>query len=131
MLRHGDRQMGAAYIRDALAMAESMPESLEYAPALLAMAELVGLEDAPEAMAYARQAIQAGRTAELQAEAYLFMATADAATGRPGLASENAQRALRIAERLGSPWLVNQARQVSSPVPPDQQVGGSRAARPR
>jgi tetratricopeptide (TPR) repeat protein len=109
MIRHADPAMGAACLRQALGMAESMPESLEYAPVLLAVAEMVGLQDVPAAMAYAQQAIAVGRTAELEAQAHIFMATIHAAAGRPEAASEHAQHALRIAEQLASPWLADQA----------------------
>jgi len=112
MLRHGDQAMGAAYIREALAIAESMRETLEYAPALLAMAELVGQQDLSSAIAYAEQAIEVGRAAELEAQAHIFLAAAHAVSGRTDAAREHAQRAVRVAEQLGSPWLVEQATDV-------------------
>ena len=99
-------------------MAESMTESLEYAPALLAMAELAGADDVSAAIAYAQQSIDVGRTAELQTEAHLFMASALVGTDRAEAARDHAERALHLAERLGSPWLADQARGLVPNSPP-------------
>jgi tetratricopeptide (TPR) repeat protein len=106
----GEETAAAEQMEQALALAEAMPRSFEYAPTLLAVAERRWRQgDLESATAYAERFLAAGMTAEVTVEARVVLATCHALAGRLDLAAPHAAEALALAERLGSPRLLGWA----------------------
>jgi tetratricopeptide (TPR) repeat protein len=104
LLRSGDAAGGAASITHAAELAEGLPESLEYAPTLLAQAELqLRSGDAEAGLAFAQRVFDAPHTAIVGIEADVLRAELLAVLGRPIEAQRAARTALRAAEQLGAP----------------------------
>jgi tetratricopeptide (TPR) repeat protein len=111
MLRMGDVDAAAVALRRAADIAWSMPTSNEYAPTVLALAELQhlqGLDD--DARANASSALRAGGPVTLRIEIHSFFAELEIAAQNPRLAVPHVEAALHLAEQLGSPYLRGLAR---------------------
>jgi predicted ATPase len=101
-LRYRDAVEGARYIQTALKLANTMPASLEYAPTLLADAELMRQDDPTQAIERAHAALQAARTTPTQAEAHSFLAATYEAAGNSDRAREHIGAVSSMTERLRS-----------------------------
>ena len=116
LLRRGAISEASSLIEDVLALAESMPLSLEYAPSLLAKAELLAADDLAAAINYAEKPLHEARTLETLLETHLFLAMAYFAAGQPHRALDHAEGATALADRTGSPWLSQQVLRVKTTV---------------
>jgi tetratricopeptide (TPR) repeat protein len=106
----GDRALAAAEIKHALALAETMTETLEYAPTLLAAAELRVMEaDFEQALVLAMRALERAKPVEQVIEAHLVVAELQAEVGQQTRAAFHAAEAVRHAETLGSRRLLARA----------------------
>jgi tetratricopeptide (TPR) repeat protein len=108
LLKQGALADATAQIEQALALARTMPRSLEYAPALLAMAELAHGVDPTRAIRYGKQALERARTAELMWQAHMFLAMAYCAAGDGAASVRHVACAARLAEQTRSWWLSDQ-----------------------
>jgi len=110
-----ERTTAAQSIQTALDLAEQMPESLELAPTLLAMAEWYLEEHDPaQAVAFAERARHRARPLECIIESEIMLARAYFALNRPVQASTHASEATAHAERLGAPHLIALAHSASA-----------------
>jgi tetratricopeptide (TPR) repeat protein len=100
--RRGDPS-GREHVERACALGRTMPRSIEYPPALLALAELTADDDPVGAISLAEQALAPAPTAEHLVEARLLLATQCARLGRPEEALAHAAAGLEVAERLDAP----------------------------
>lgn len=115
LLRSGDAVDGAASIAHAAELAEGMPESLEYAPTLLAQAELeLRRGDAEAGLGFVQRVFDVPRTAIVGIEADALQAELLSAVGRRIEAQRAAHTALRAAEQLGAPALLRMAQRAAS-----------------
>jgi DNA-binding SARP family transcriptional activator len=111
----GQRTAAEAEIREALALAETMPETLEYPPTLLAMAELHACEGRfSKALQLARQSLDQTRPVDQLVEAHVVLAQIHQALGQGADAAEHAAEAVVHAGRLDSPRLLSLAHLVSA-----------------
>jgi tetratricopeptide (TPR) repeat protein len=110
LLRLGHIEEAAAQLNACMALTTTMPESLEVAPTLVAVAELHYQNDRQAAIGHAERGLHAARTAEATAQAHVFLARAYAADEAPRAALEHARDAERIAERYAGLWFGLRAR---------------------
>jgi DNA-binding SARP family transcriptional activator len=110
LVRVFDDREGAIYLREASAMVQTMPQTVEYAPTLLALAQLARVTgDVTEGLEYARQAGELGGTAEFQVELRCLLAELLITSGQADVAVARAAEGVPIAEQLGSPRLLGLA----------------------
>jgi tetratricopeptide (TPR) repeat protein len=110
----GDRAAAAEAIQTALDLAELMPESLEHAPTLLAMAEWCLEEGNPtQALMFSERALDHAKPLESLIEAEIVMTRVYLALNCPIQASAHASEAAARAEALGAPRLLALAHGVS------------------
>jgi DNA-binding SARP family transcriptional activator/tetratricopeptide (TPR) repeat protein len=110
LVHTGAVEDGAGHVRHALTLAEQIPESLEYAPTLLARARLQRLSgDSAGALATAAQVVGIAHTAEFAVEARVAYAELLLAEGRAGEAEALVHAAILVAEGLGAPVLLGAA----------------------
>jgi tetratricopeptide (TPR) repeat protein len=122
-LVRSDQARAEAAIGEALLLAQTMPQTLEYAPTLLAMAQLrASSADLDGALRYAQQSVDCARTAEQLTEVHIELARLKLVAGDAESAAANAATAVTFAERLGSPRLLSlaylvaaQSRQTTDP----------------
>jgi DNA-binding SARP family transcriptional activator len=106
LLRGFNDPGGATYIRGAAAIASSMPQTLEFAPTLLALAHVASAEGRTgEGLAFARQALERGGTTEQQVEIRCALTELLTTEGQAELGESRAREAVALAEQLGSPRL--------------------------
>lgn len=106
-LRHGDIALATADLDRATAIAESIPDTLEYAPALLASAELMAARgELGEGLRLAELALERARTVEQVAEAELLLCELNLRFGDPVAAASHARGALIQAQTLAAPRLL-------------------------
>jgi tetratricopeptide (TPR) repeat protein/transcriptional regulator with XRE-family HTH domain len=109
-LLQGDQVGAEAELCSALALAETIPEALEYAPTLLAMAELrCELDDLESALDFAERSLEHARPVEHRAEAHLLLASLRRRAGDRARASAHVVEATAQANRLQSPRLLSLA----------------------
>jgi DNA-binding SARP family transcriptional activator len=97
-------------IESALRLAEAISQTLEYSPALLAMAQLSASRDDLEgALRYAQQSLESASTAEQLAEVHIELSHLKLAAGDPDSAVATAASAITYAERFRSPRLLGLA----------------------
>jgi len=102
----GDPRAAHAEIEAGLTIAQAIPESLEYAPMLLAGAELWLEDDEPtRALRLAETALESAATVEHRVEAHVLLAGLHLGLGHGSLARAHAAEAIAGSERLGSPRL--------------------------
>jgi DNA-binding SARP family transcriptional activator/tetratricopeptide (TPR) repeat protein len=100
----------AADINAAAALAETVAETLEYAPTLLARAELgIADGDLEAALEFAQRSLRGRGTLDQLVEAHLVLAQLHSLLGRPVEASTQAASAVAQAARLASPRLLSLA----------------------
>jgi tetratricopeptide (TPR) repeat protein len=110
LLEEGQRDAAAQALMSALELAETMPETFEHAPALLAVAELSAqMGDTQAALARAEAAREASRTAEHTVESNTFLGGLLIQTGDLRRAETLILAAQQLAERLASPRLLGHA----------------------
>jgi tetratricopeptide (TPR) repeat protein len=125
----GECVSAAADLAEALSLAETMPETLEYAPTLLATAELCAHQGQfDRALTLATQALEHARTQDLIIEANIVVAELQLAQGDPAVADEHAAEAVARAGRLGAPRLLSRAHLISAQVAQGSDADGARAA---
>lgn len=105
-LRYGDAVEGARYLHAALELAGTMQASVEYAPTLLALAELTRASDLTQSNQRATAALEAAKTVLDQAQAHALLADLCAAVGDADNATEHRKAAQTLSERLGTPLRV-------------------------
>jgi DNA-binding SARP family transcriptional activator/Tfp pilus assembly protein PilF len=116
-----DRDSAAIEIEQAVALAEAMPETLEYAPTLLVAAELRAMDsDFEAALALAKRSLECAKPLEQLIEAHILLAHIAVGLGDPALATAHATEAVGQAQNLGSRRLLALA-----------QLAAARAARGR
>ena len=103
LLRSGKLDCGAALVREAMALAKTMPESLEYAPTLLALAETHAQEQPDVTMDLVEAALAGRLTVEMQVEAHALAVTTCLALQHSDGAGAHAEQAVALAERLKTP----------------------------
>jgi len=97
-------------IEDAYELARKMPESLEFAPSLLAMARLRAHQgDRATAIQVGLEALANARPVQQLLEANAFVGTLYLECGQLDLARKHADEAVSQALQLGSPWLLSGA----------------------
>jgi tetratricopeptide (TPR) repeat protein len=106
----GDLERWKLEVHRAFQLAQAMQHSLEYAPAALAMAELLSqdgdLADAEEA---ASVALERAGPLSVRSEAHSLLACITTAAGHPDRAQSHAVEAIKAADRLRSPLLLSRA----------------------
>src|SRR5262249_33045530 len=113
LMQDGD-PASAPLILQAARLAESMPESLEYAPTILAQAEAHAADaDLGMAVDFARRAVDINGTLEFKCEARLVLADLLLAVGSHDAGRAVAAEAMAAATQLNSPSLLARAHQVS------------------
>jgi class 3 adenylate cyclase/tetratricopeptide (TPR) repeat protein len=118
LLEHGRPEEAARYICAAVTLVRSMPGSLQYAPTLLAQAELEFATQPTSAIERAAAALEAARAVDVRLAAHLFLARAFLQTEQARPAVHHADRAIELAEASGSAWLIQQARRLHATVAP-------------
>jgi len=109
-LRAHDQRAGALHLEQAFELAQTMTETLEHAPTLLAMAELRADETRlDEALALARHALERARPVEQIADVHVFLSRLYLMLGDQPSANRHAVEALAYALRLGSARLLSTA----------------------
>jgi tetratricopeptide (TPR) repeat protein len=109
-LHLGNEDVAAREIGAGRALAETMPERLEYSFALLASAELaLASAAAGDAVGYAEQALQVARTAESSIRARATLTMALLVSGQVATAGDQRDELLQAAEQFGSPMLLGLA----------------------
>jgi tetratricopeptide (TPR) repeat protein len=103
LLRLGDREAATDILGRTLDLAEQIPLSIEYAPTLLAVAELRRPHDLADALRLAERALQAPRTAETAIEIGASLASWYVDAGRLDDAVQQVAVTLAAAERLHAP----------------------------
>ena len=117
LVRTGDDALGAEHIRRAVALAEGMPESLEYAPTLLAHALLQQQSgDSAGALTTVERAVNIPHSVEFAVQARARYAEMLLADGRASEARTVATVAIQAAESLGAPLLLSTAYRTASRV---------------
>ncbi len=107
LVRGGQVKAGAEHTRNAVTLEEQMLESLEFAPTLLAEAEVHWRQGfTSSALSLVERALAGPHTAELGVEAHALHAELLLAAQRPAAAEAEATAALDIAEGLGGPLLL-------------------------
>ena len=103
----GRTARAAAELQSAYTLCQSIPETLEYAPTLLALAELALQQaDLPVALTYANQALEAARPVEHVLAAHVMLARIQTLARAHRRARSHVAKALGAAETLASPvWL--------------------------
>ncbi|HEY1295046.1 MAG TPA: AAA family ATPase [Chloroflexota bacterium] len=125
----GDREVAAADLGEALALAETMPETLEYAPTLLAMAELrTDVGDLDGALDLALKSLEQARPLEQSVEARTVLARICLAQRDVPRAIAHATEAIDLATRLGSPRLMSLAHLVFAESMAEQDAERARGA---
>jgi len=105
-LRMGDRIAAAADIERALALAETIPETLEYGPTLLAKAELCLHEgNLVSALGFGIQALIRTRPVDQIVEAHIILSQVHLALGHVDEAQSHADQGVALATRLDAPRL--------------------------
>jgi class 3 adenylate cyclase/tetratricopeptide (TPR) repeat protein len=94
----------AEHIQAACTLGETMPRSLEYAPTLLAAAELAVLDAPRDAADLAERVISLGSSVEVHIEARALAVRAFVALARLDRADFHADQAVELATRLGTPY---------------------------
>jgi DNA-binding SARP family transcriptional activator len=106
----GDRVAAAAEIGGALALSETMSETLEHAPTLRVMAELFASRDqSDQALKMAMQSLDQTQSVEQLAEVHVVLAQIQQTRGDSSAAERHASEAVAQASRLGSPRLLCRA----------------------
>jgi DNA-binding SARP family transcriptional activator len=106
----GDISAASIAIEDGYELARAMPESLEYAPSVLAMAQLRARQNATsDAMDLAKAALAECRTVEHLANTNTVLAELYVDRGEIELAGVHAREAATKAEALSSAWLLSRA----------------------
>ncbi len=106
----GDHAGAAAELDVALALAEQMTETLEYATTLVAVAgACLDAGDLPRALRLSERSVRCARTVEQEIEAHILLTLLDLATQRQEPATAHAAEAVAQAEHLGSPRLLSLA----------------------
>jgi len=104
LLRSGQLEEAAAQLEACLKLAATMPQSLEFAPSLLAIAELARMRSEPSAMEYAQLSSQAASTPESAVLAQHFIMCLALQDHLVDDARQAAGAALAIAERHPEAW---------------------------
>jgi tetratricopeptide (TPR) repeat protein len=111
----GDLANAAIEIGEALDLAETMADTLEYAPTVLAMAEMrVFKGQLEEALALASTSLKRTRPVDHLVEAHVVLTNIQLARGDASAAATHAAEALSYASRLGSPRLLSLANRASA-----------------
>jgi predicted ATPase/DNA-binding SARP family transcriptional activator len=106
----GNTAPAAVHLEEALRLASSMPESIEYAPSLLAMGHLRAAQhELDVAIDFARESLDRARQLQHQAEANIALANFFLKGGDADASSRHAAAALGQATTLRCPWLVSAA----------------------
>jgi tetratricopeptide (TPR) repeat protein len=109
-VRVGDRVQAEADIGAVLALAETMPETLEYAPTLLAAAELrAEVGDLDGALDLASRSLEEARPLDQIVEAHIGLGRVSLARRDVPSAVAHSSRAVGQATLLGSPRLISLA----------------------
>jgi tetratricopeptide (TPR) repeat protein len=117
LLAIGQAAEGAVHIRHAVALAEAMPDSLEYARALFALVELeADLGQTEAALSTAARALEARHSAVFGVEARVRYAELLLVAGKTEHAEAQASMAMQAAEALGGPLLLAIASRISGEV---------------
>ena len=117
LIRTGEDTVGAAHIQRALTLVEGMPETLEFAPTLLAQAQLQQQTgDSEGAVATVERVVSISHTAEFAVHARVVYAEVLLAGGRAREAEAAARAAIQAAESLGAPLLLGAAYRTASGV---------------
>jgi tetratricopeptide (TPR) repeat protein len=110
LLRTHEVAAGAAQIQQAVTVAETMPDSLEYNPTLLALAELKAHQgDIHAALRAVDGVLGTLNPAPLRAEAEVLYSELLLLAGRLDDADRHAALAMALAETLGAPLLLGMA----------------------
>jgi tetratricopeptide (TPR) repeat protein len=113
LLRQGNPESSVS-LASALALADEIPESIEVAPTLVAAGEAQLADRPAEALVLLDRGLAARPTADVAIEAHALAAQAAMALGRSADGRRHAQTSVRLAQRMGSPWLIALAERASA-----------------
>ncbi|MBV9359444.1 MAG: AAA family ATPase [Chloroflexi bacterium] len=128
LLAMGELPRARSQIESALALAEQIPEVLDFAPAVLVAAELELTVDARRARALAERALAHARPVEHVLNAHLVLSEIYRVLDGRQLASDHATLALEQASYLRAPRLLARAQLAVARLNADQQRHGRAAA---
>jgi DNA-binding SARP family transcriptional activator len=110
LLLLGDRPRAGIELERAHVLAETMQQTLEYSPTLLAMAELCAYDaDHDRALHFAEAALESARPVEQIVYAHTRLASLHAVLGHSVAAAAQASTAVEHTERIGAPRLLSLA----------------------
>jgi DNA-binding SARP family transcriptional activator len=110
-LRRGEMAAASTHIQAAMELAERLPQSVEYAPTLAALAELqLGTQCSELALATAERAMHARMSVANAISLHALLADILLDAGRAEHAGQHANLALELAERTGAPHLLERCR---------------------